>query len=80
MAERSCIELQLALNTVEGVEIMRALDCGPLALSDMERRTGVDVMRLARVIRTLTAYGVLVRRLNGEYARTDISAREALAH
>ncbi|MBF4625834.1 hypothetical protein [Clavibacter sp. VKM Ac-2872] len=80
MAERSCIDLQLALNTVEGVETMRALDCGPLALSDLERRTGVDVMRLARVIRTLTAYGVLMRRPSGEYARTDISAREAVAH
>ncbi|WP_434181498.1 hypothetical protein RI685_16310 (plasmid) [Clavibacter michiganensis] len=79
MAERSCIELQLALNTVEGVEIMRALDFGPLALSDIERRTGVDVMRLARVIRTLTTYGVLSRRPSGEYARTDISAREAVA-
>jgi len=79
MAERSCIELQLALNSVEGVEIMRALDCGPLSLSDMERRTGVEVMRLARVIRTLTAYGVLSRRPSAEYARTDISVREAVA-
>ncbi len=80
MAERSCIELQLALTTVEGVEIMRALDCGPLALSDMECRTGVDVMHLARVIRTLTTYGVLVRRPNGEYARADLSIRESVAH
>jgi predicted transcriptional regulator len=80
VADRSCIEVQLALNTVEGVEIMRALDFGPLSLSDMSCRTGVDVLRLARAIRTLTTFGVLVRRSNGEYARTDLSAREAVAH
>jgi predicted transcriptional regulator len=79
MAAPSCIEMQLALNTVEGVEIMRALDCGPLALSEMGRRTGIDVMRLARVIRTLSSFGVLVRRLNGEYARTDLATREPVA-
>lgn len=80
MADRSCIELQLALNTVEGAEVMRALDCGPLALSDMRCQTGVDEMRLARIIRTLTAYGVLVRRPSGEYARADLSVRESVAH
>ncbi|WP_146076596.1 hypothetical protein [Rathayibacter sp. AY1A7] len=80
VADLSCLELQLALNTVEGVELMRALDCGPLTLSDLGRHTGVDVLPLARVTRTLMSYGVLVRRQNGEYARTDISAREAVAH
>ncbi|PPF54627.1 hypothetical protein C5C13_13440 [Clavibacter michiganensis] len=80
MADRSCIELQLALNTVEGVEVMRALDCGPLSLGDMGARTGIDLFRLSGTIRTLTAFGILVRRQNGEYARTDLSRREAVAH
>jgi hypothetical protein len=79
VADRSCIEVQLALNTVEGVEIMRVLDFGPLPLSEMSCRTGVDVLRLARATRTLTTYGVLVRLANGEYARTDLSTHEAVA-
>ena len=79
MADPSCLELQLALNTVEGVELMRALDEGPLTLSGMGRRTGIDVLRLARVTRALMSYGVLTRRPNGEYARTDVSGREAVA-
>ncbi|MDO4039342.1 hypothetical protein [Clavibacter michiganensis] len=80
MADRFCIELQLALNSVEGVEIMRALDRGPLALSDMACRTGIEPLRLARTIRTLSTYGVLVRRPGGEYARADASVREVIAH
>lgn len=79
MTSVRCLELQLALNSVEGVEVLRALDDGPLTLDALRHRTGVDVLALARVTRTLLSYSLLARRQNGSYARTDVSARETIA-
>lgn len=80
MTNVRCLKLQLALNSVEGVEVLRALDGGPLTISDMGLRTGVDVLRLARVTRSLMSYGVLARRADGRYARFDVPARKTAAH
>lgn len=79
MTNVRCLELQLALNSVEGVEVMRALDHGPLTLDAMRHRTGLGVLPLDRVTRTLMTYGLVARRRNGIFARTDVSAREAIA-
>ncbi|PPF30873.1 hypothetical protein C5C18_00820 [Rathayibacter tritici] len=66
------LDAALAIMTVEGTELMRALDDGAaLSLGELEARTGIRPLALARSVRTLSSAGVLRRGTDGLIFRPD---------
>lgn len=66
------VERDLVVKTVEGAELMRALDDGSsLTYVELGARTGLPELALARGVKRLTAANLLHRSADGRVSRVD---------
>jgi len=67
------VECELVVKTVEGAEVLRALDRAELTIDELEERTHLPAHRIAKVTHAMTALGILRCGQGGMFVRTDLA-------